>query len=161
MRVLWILCLLAGSARADALWEAELRIGYGVVMAGSNAGTMTTRGSPIGLAAIVSAAVREEPRLYAVGGLVAEALDRNAIGAMAGVRVEPADRPWRLGAGGTYLVAPYTLWGAVASVGGCRRAAISVCGDLQLTAYFAGSDLPASRTVTQVQAVLGVVFDVL
>ncbi|MBC7978650.1 MAG: hypothetical protein H7138_27000, partial [Myxococcales bacterium] len=61
------------------------------------------------------------------------------------------------------LVAPDSLLGATASGGLCRRQtrSIGLCGDLQVTAYFAGGDLAEGRTVTQIQLVLGAVFDVL
>jgi hypothetical protein len=155
-----VVLLVGTPAHAESLWEAELRVGYGVSAAGN--GEMTTmRPTPLTVAAIGSIAVREEPRLFAYGGLTAEMLDRNAIGAVAGVRLEPRGTPVRLAGGGAYLIAPYSLAGATGSVGACMRGKLSLCGDVQLTAYFAGSDLADRRTVTQVQGVIGLVFDAL
>jgi hypothetical protein len=50
-----------------------------------------------------------------------------------------------------------------ASGGACKRMSrlLNLCGDAQLTAYFAGSDLADGRTVTQFQLVLGALFDAL
>lgn len=155
-----LVLMLMSPARADSLWEAELRLGYGVSLGGSG-GMTSTRPTPLNVTAIGSVAVREEPRMYAYGGLVVETLDRNAVGAVAGVRLAPPDRAIRLAAGGAWLFAPYSLWGVTASGGACRRGSVAICGDVQLTAYFAGSDLAEGRTVTQVQAVLGIVFDAL
>jgi hypothetical protein len=155
-----LLLALASPATADPLYEAELRVGYGIAVGGGQ-GMTTTRATPLTLAALGSIAINEEPRVSAYGGLVVETLDRSAAGVMAGVRLAPAGSPFRLAAAGTWMVAPYTLWGAIASAGACKHvgAGWSACGDLQLTAYVAGTDLPAGDAVTQVQGVLGMVFD--
>jgi hypothetical protein len=49
----------------------------------------------------------------------------------------------------------------MASLGTCKRFAKTMqgCGSAELTSYFAGDDLPMGHTVTQIQLVLGVVFD--
>lgn len=164
MRSPWIAALvLAASppARADEvppLWEAELRLGYGVALGGS--GDMTSsRTSPLTITALGAVAIDADPPLSAFGGLVVETLDRNSVGGTAGVRLGLG--PLRLAGGGTVLIAPDTLWGATASTGACRRVAkrLAACGDVVLTSFFAGGDLAPGHTVTQVQAVLGMVFD--
>lgn len=160
---LGLVLLNAASARAEepALYEAEVSLGYGVEMSGDG-GMTTTRKTPLTIAATAAIAVRDEPRLLAFGGLVAETIEKNAVGATAGVRLEPmieTAMKIRVGGGATYLFAPYTMWGATGSVGACKRGKLALCGDLALTAYFAGSDLAPGRTVTEVQAVIGVAFD--
>ncbi|MEO8698399.1 MAG: hypothetical protein ABI867_00110 [Kofleriaceae bacterium] len=153
--------LSAGTAHADepALWEAELRLGYGLAVGGGG-GMTSTKSTPLSVTAIGAMAIQDEPRMAAYGGLTVETLDRNAVGAVAGVRLAPFDGKVRLSGGGTWIFAPYTLWGATASGGVCRRSrGLGLCGDLQLTAYFAGTDLAEGHTVTQIQAVVGVVFD--
>lgn len=144
------------------MWEAELRLGYGVSVAGSG-GMTSTRPTPLTIQAIGSVAISDEPAMATYGGLAVETLDRSSVGAVAGVRLSPHDSRLRLTGGGIWVFAPYTLWGATASGGACRRhtGSIGICGDLQLTAYFAGTDLAPGHTVTQIQAVLGMVFDAL
>lgn len=160
MRSLLLIMVLVASADAESLWEAELRLGYGVAMGGGG-GMTSTRPTPLTVAAVGAVAVRDEPYTYGYGGLVFETLDRNAVGVLAGVRLVPRDSRVRLAGGGVLMFAPYTLWGATASAGLCRGGSIRICGDLQLTAYFAGSDLAAGHTVTHLQFVLGIVFDAL
>jgi hypothetical protein len=147
-------------AAADPLWQAELRAGYGLAVGGSGA-AMSARPTPLTLAAIVAFAFNQDPPLAGYGGLVVETLDRNAVGTAFGVTLSPSGSRLRLSGGGTLLVAPYTLWGATASAGACAHATsrTRLCGDLQLTAYFAGSDLADGHTVTQLQLVAGLVFD--
>ncbi|HET7499841.1 MAG TPA: hypothetical protein VFK02_02530 [Kofleriaceae bacterium] len=150
----------AGPVAADPLWQAEVRAGYGIAAGGSGA-AMSTRPSPVTLAAIATLAFDDEPPLSGYGGLLVEALDRNSVGSVFGVTLAPRASRIRLSAGGAWIVAPYTLLGATASGGACVHVAsrIRVCGDLQLTAYFAGSDLAEGHTVTQVQLVAGMVLD--
>jgi hypothetical protein len=160
VRSLVILATLMSTASADPLYEAELRVGYGLAVGGGD-GMTTKRTTPLTLAAVAAIAINEAPPVSAYGGLVIETLDRSSAGVMAGVRLSPRDSMFRLAAAGTWIVAPYTLWGAIASAGACKRvgAGWSACGDLQLTTYVAGTDLPEGHTVTQIQAVLGMVFD--
>lgn len=129
----------------------------------SGGGGMTTaRTTPLTITAQGALLVRDEPQLAAFGGLVVETLDKSSVGAVAGMRLTGLDRAVRLAGGATTIIAPYTLWGAVASGGACKRnRGMGLCGDIQLTAYFAGTDLAAGRTVTHVQAVLSMVFDAL
>lgn len=145
------------------LWSVELRFGKGVEMGGGGEMT-TTRSAPLTVSAIVAVAVRDEPWINAYGGMVAELIDRNAVGAVAGLQVPVRGTPIRLSGGATYMFSPFTLWGASAAVGGCARGKLGqlrLCGDLELTSFFAGTDLAEGRTVTQVQARLGVAFDAL
>ena len=118
------------------------------------------RPTPLTLTLTGALAIRDEPRLAAYGGLVAETLDRNSIGAVAGIRLTRPGSRLRFGAGAAYIFAPFTLWGATGSGGACfRKVGMGVCADLQVTAYFMGNDLAEGHTVTQVQGVLGMVFD--
>jgi hypothetical protein len=147
---------------ADALWEAELRAGYGISVGGAGE-QMSARATPLTIEASVSFAFNEDPPLAGYGGFTVETLDRNAVGAVGGVILTPHDSHLRLAAGGVYLFAPYTLWGASASLGLCFHVAsrTKLCGALEATAYFAGSDLPEGRTVTDGKLVLGLGFDAL
>lgn len=157
------LAVLAGApAAADPLYQAEIRAGYGIAVGGSGA-AMSTRATPVTLAAIAAFAFNEQPPLFGYAGLLVETLDRNSAGAVFGVRYTPPQSRLRLAAGGAWVVAPYMLFGASASGGLCMRwkPRIGVCGDLQVISYFAGSDLADGRAVTQAQLVAGMVFDVL
>lgn len=149
---------LAAPAAAESLAEAELRFGYGISRAGTGEMT-TTRATPLTLSATAAVAVAEQPRLVGFGGMVVETLDRTTAGATAGIRLKAGFL--RFSGGGLAILAPETLWGATASGGVCRQAAerVELCGDLQLTAFLAGSDLANERVVTQAQAVLGIVIE--
>lgn len=146
----------AAPAAAESLAEAELRLGYANARVDTGAGLMP-QNTPLTLSAISAVAVEERPQLVAFGGMVADTTDQATASATAGVRVEVG--ALRFSGGGLAILAPETLWGATASGGVCRHAAarVELCGDLQLTAFLAGSDLPDDRLVTQVQGVLGVV----
>lgn len=149
---------LARPAAAESLAEAELRLGYGIAISGT--GEMTTaRATPLTLSATGAIAVEAQPRMMAFGGMVVETLDRATAGGTAGIRLEVG--ALRLSGGGVAMLAPGTMWGATASGGVCRRTAehVELCGDLQLTAFLAGSDLAGGRVVTQAQGVLGIVID--
>lgn len=148
-------------ARAEPLVEAGLGLGWGLAL-GGGAGQMTTKLTALTLQATGSIAIEEDPRLAGFGGLVVETLGRSAVGGMLGARLHPGAGQLRLAGGATILAAPYTLYGAFASGGTCTGGkAIRYCGDLQLTSFFAGSDLADGHTVTQVQLVAGAVFDAL
>ncbi len=145
------------------LYSIELRFGKGIEMGGSGEMT-TTRGTPLNVSAIVAIAINEQPWINAYGGMSAELVDRNAVGAVAGVQVPVRGTPLRVSAGGTYMFSPFTLWGAAAAVGGCARGTfgqLSICGDVEMTAFFAGTDLAEGKMVTQLQVRLGVAFDAL
>ena len=147
-------------AAAEPLWQAELRMGYGLAVSGSGT-AMSTRASPLMVAATIAMAVEDTPPLAGYGGLVVETLDRNAAGAVFGVRMASENSRLRLAGGGIWLIAPYSIYGATASVGACTHLSrrVGLCGDVQLTAYIAGSDLADGHTVTQGQLVAGMVFD--
>jgi hypothetical protein len=153
---------ISAPAAADPLWQAEIHAGYGVAGAGSGQ-QLSVRPTPFTITAIAAFAFNADPPLMGYGGLVVETLDRNAAGVVFGVELSPHGSPLHLAGGGIALVAPYTLWGATASAGVCLHAvrSIGLCGDLQLTAFIAGSDLADDRTVTQAQLVAGLVFDAL
>lgn len=144
-------------AADDALWQAELRLGWGY----ASRGTMehvVNGASPLSITALGAVAINEQPLVYAYGGLMAEVLQRSAIGATAGARLQLRDMPVRMGAGGVMMFAPTTLWGAQASGGACKgKGTLALCGDVQFTAYFAGTGLDNDKTELQVQLVLGVV----
>jgi hypothetical protein len=158
--VLGLIALAAPPARADPLYQAELQLGYGLAMSGSGP-AMSRRASPLTITATAVIAIDDAPPLAGYGGLVVETLDRNAAGAAFGVRLSPTGGRLHLSGGGVWIVAPYSLVGATASGGACLRATAraQLCGDLQLTAYFAGSDLADGHAVTQAQLVAGMVFD--
>jgi hypothetical protein len=149
-------------APLDPLWQAEVHVGYGLAMSGSGT-RMSKRPTPLTLSAIVGFAFNDEPPLFGYGGLVVELLDRSAIGGVFGIKYAPRGSRMHLAGGGSVLLAPDSLLGATASGGMCRRQrpGLGLCGDVQLTAYFAGGDLAPGRAVTQIQLVLGAVFDVL
>lgn len=152
----------AGIASADPLWDAELRLGYGVALGGGGEMT-TTRPTPLTVSALGSFLLREDPALSAYGGLVVETLDRNSVGGLAGFKLRPGHGNVRLMAGGEALSRPKTLWGASAGAGYCGHAStgVAMCGDVMLTSFFFGTDLAPGHTVTQFQLQLGVVFDAL
>ncbi|MEO6777340.1 MAG: hypothetical protein ABI467_30710 [Kofleriaceae bacterium] len=158
-----ILAMLALGAPAHAdpaapLWDAELRLGYGLQVS-SGDGMTAPRAAPLTIEGLAAFALQDDPMVYAYAGGIVETLDRSAIGASGGVQVESG--PMRLRGGAVYFFAPYTLFGATASGGGCHRMAKSMraCADLALTEYFAGTDLVQGHAATQVQLVLGMVFD--
>ena len=138
----------------DSLWEAELQLGYGVARRGSNE-MATTSGGPLSFAALGAYAVSSEPHVLAFGGLVGEMVSRSSVGMTAGARIDIPGAPVRVGGGGVWMFAPETLWGARASAGTCFGNTLAVCGDFQLTAYFAGTNLPADETELQIQLVVG------
>jgi hypothetical protein len=180
-RRLFPLLLLTTSSTASAqpLWEVELRVGYGVALEGTNGETTPTEEpaalgteptmptatedtpAPLTFAALGAVAIREQPNMSAFGGLIIEHRYSTGVGVTGGVRVYPGDGKFRVAAGGIYLHAPETRWGASASAGYCPRIfpAMSLCGDLQVTTYFGGTEIDTGETLTQIQAVLGVAFD--
>ena len=149
-------------APLDPLWQAEVFLGYGLAMSGSGT-AMSKRPTPLTLSAVVGFAFNAEPPLFGYGGLVVELLDRSAIGGVFGIKYAPRGSRMHLAGGGSVLLAPDSLLGATARGGMCRRQrpALGLCADVELTAYFAGGDLAPGRAVTQIQLVLGAVFDVL
>jgi hypothetical protein len=160
VRLALLLILVASTAHADPapLWDAELRLGYGLQVS-SGDGMTAPRAAPLTIEGVAAFALQEEPRLYAYAGGIVETLDRSAIGASGGVQIESG--PMRLRGGAVYFFAPYTLFGATASGGGCHHMGktVRLCADLALTEYFAGTDLVQGHAATQVQLVFGMVFD--
>lgn len=159
-----LLALAASHAPAfaePAPWQLEIHAGYGVAASGSNT-SLITRPSPVTITGIVAIATNVDPPIAGYGGLTVEAVDRSGAGLVAGVELLPHDH-LHLAGGGVVMVAPYTLWGASASIGLCGHVvhATALCVDLQLTAFLAGDDLPDGRAITQGQLVLGLVFDAL
>jgi hypothetical protein len=161
VRIHLVLCALISPTVAFAepvsLWEAELQLGYGVARRGSPEMAATTA-SPVTLTALGAVAISDDPPALAFGGLTVETLERSSVGMIAGARLEPTSLPVRLRGGGVWMFAPLTLWGAQGSAGACLSGSkFAVCGDLQLTAYFAGTGLPADETELQIQFALGFV----
>ena len=154
------LFLPAVPAAAEPLWAAERRAGYGVAV-GGGAGMAGVRTSPLTLELTGAIAVVDQPRVLAVAGVIAETLDRSAVGGVGGVRLDPRFHGLRLGAGMTYFAAPYTLWGPSAAAGVCRRVGrvLSGCVDVQATFFVGGNDLPDDKASSQFQLVLGVAVD--
>ncbi len=157
--VLLVLLLRVSPAHADTLWDAELRLGYGVT-SGQTATGMTTKTSPLTVTGMAAWAFSDDPPLMGYGGFTLETLDRNSIGGVAGVKLA-ALGALQISAGGVWIFAPYTLWGATATFGACHRIGrtVKACGDLQLVEYFAGTDLPKQHAMTQAQLAFGIVFD--
>ena len=159
---LGVVVALAGPARAESLWEAELKVGYGLAL-GAETGMDTNaskRPSPLTLTATGSMEISDEPIISTYGGFAVETIARNTFGFVGGLRVAVPGTAVRIAAGAVWVYAPATRWGATASVGTCHmRKAVGFCGDLQLTAYIAGSAIESGHSVTQIQAVLGMVFD--
>ncbi len=104
---------------APSLWDAEIRAGYGVELDGGQ-GAVGMRTSPLTIQATVAFAVVDSPRLYGYGGMIVETLDRSSVGAVGGVELRPDGSIMHVAAGGTWLIAPYSLWGADADVGACK-----------------------------------------
>lgn len=138
------------------LWEAELQLGYGITQTSSQETSHTAKG-PLLFSALAAVAINEEPYAYVVGGLVGEAIDRSAIGVTAGARLIVPNTPVRVTGTGVWMVAPKTLWGASAAGGACwGKGTLALCGDVQVTAYVAGTALPKDELELQVAFVLGV-----
>ena len=140
-----------GSSAADPLWQAEVRAGYGIAVGGGGA-QMSARPSPLTLAGTVAFAFNEDPPLAGYGGLAVETLDRNAVGSVFGVQLWPHDSHLRLAAGGIYLFAPYTLWGATASIGLCFQLTLQTRPCHEWEAVFNKIGVPAGCVLTVPQA---------
>ncbi len=145
------------SEATEPLWEAEIELGYGMSKT-TSAEMVPASVGPMSFAALAAVAINDEPHAYAVGGLVGEAIQRYGIGVTAGARLVVPGTPVRLTGTGVWMVAPDTLWGASAAAGACfGHGALGVCGDLQLTAYFAGTGLPKDELEMQVAFMIGFV----
>ena len=147
----WVLLpLLCGTAAADPMWDAEVRAGYG---------RTSTHSSSMTLAGVASFAIETEPALSAYAGLSLETMETASVGSLFGVKLTQG--PIRLSGGGAWVFAPLTLWGVTGSIGACKRigSKFSTCGDLELTAYFAGTAMDEGKTMAQAAFVVGFVVD--
>lgn len=156
-----IVAAMGSTAKADTnmpLWDAELRLGYGLQVAAGD-GMTAPRSAPLTIEGLAAFALQEQPRLFAYAGGIVETLDRSALGGSGGIQFEQG--PIRLRGGGVYMFLPYTLFGVTASGGTCHHfsATVKGCADLALTEYVAGTDIVQGHAATQVQLVLGMVFD--
>jgi hypothetical protein len=149
--------MLPSAALAEPMptWEAELGVGYGIMRRGTMESAEMTK-SPFAITATAGVPLAEDPPMLGFGGLIAEAGDRNSVGAIGGVSLELDQAPIRLRAAGIWMAAPETLWGAQASLGSCLGGSLAICGDLQVTTYFGGTGLPNDETELQVQFAIGV-----
>lgn len=155
-----ILAALAAPAAAQPLWEAELRMGYGVSMGKETDMSTTHRTTPLTLEATGAIAISDEPEVSTYGGILVETVQRNSFGFVGGVKLRVPEMPVHVAAGAVFVYAPDTRWGASASGGMCKdKGALAMCVDLQLTNYFAGDAIDKGHTVTEIQLVLGIGFD--
>lgn len=140
---------------------AEARIGQGVAVGGGS-GESTWRLSPLSVSALASLAIESQPRVSVYGGLLFEGNKRAAIGATLGFRLHPQAGANRVAVAATVIGLPFTAYGVTAGLGRCHGVSggMGVCTDLEATVFALGSDIPEERIATQVQAVLGVAFDV-
>lgn len=144
-------------AGADPLWDAQVRAGYGVAVDAQHGAASSTTPSPLSLEVLGTIAVNEDPPVSVMGGMVAETMRRGDVGVMGGVELKPKGTPFRFDAGGSWIYAPKTLWGAKASAGACKKVSptLGMCGDVELTVYLAGDGLAMGHEITQVQFQLG------
>jgi hypothetical protein len=159
----------ATAARADQsgdsdsdppLTSLEARVGYGLAFGGGS-GTSSQRPSGVTITALVDHAVVVEPWTSIFGGVVAEGYGRGSAGMVVGARVRPARGRIRIAGGGVALLVPASLYGPLASVGGCLpvESSLHLCVDVEATLFVAGTDLPEERIAGQAQLVLGIAFD--
>jgi hypothetical protein len=155
-----ILAVLSAPAAAQPLWEAQLRAGYGVSMGKETEMSTAHRTTPLTLEATGAIAVADEPEVSVYGGILVETVQNNSFGFVGGIKLRVPEMPVRLTAGAIFAYAPATKWGVSASGGMCKESgALALCADLQLTNYFAGDAIDEGHTVTEVQLVLGIGFD--
>ncbi len=156
-----------GQATADPVKEraplgmAEARIGQGLALGGGS-GESTWRLSPLSISALASYAVNTEPWISVYGGLVFEGRSRAAIGGTLGFRINPQAGRNRVAVAAVVMGLPFSAYGASVGLGRCIGVdgGMGFCTDLEATVFALGSDIPQERIATQVQAVLGVAFDV-
>jgi hypothetical protein len=164
--ILLLLALAATPARArQPLLRIDVQIGGGLDIGDGGAAGPVWRAAPFTFTLLADYAVNTQPWVTLFGGLRGEALSRGGIGALFGARVHPYEGLLHIGAAAVAIVAPYTIAGLLGEAGLCARRAlgekIALCGDLEATAYFLGSDVPPGKVVTQLQLVFGVSFDAL
>jgi hypothetical protein len=164
MRSLLVLALIAASsvARAEttmSLVDVEVRAGWGLEVGGA-AGQSVVKTSPMMFAARAAIAIQDEPAMWAYVGAMTEAGARSSAGVNAGVRFAPREH-LRLSLGGLWITEPYSLFGGTLAIGSCLKAsgAFHVCGDVEASLLWGGTDLPQGRSITQTMFVLGVRFD--
>ena len=154
-------------ARADEVREqaplglAEARVGQGFALGGGS-GESTVRLSPLSISALASYAINAEPWVSVFGGLVFEGRNRAAIGGQLGLRLNPGAGRNRVSVSAVAMGLPFSAFGATVGLGRCIgvEGGMGFCTDLEATVFGLGSDIPEGRIATQVQAVLGVAFDV-
>ena len=163
---LMFLLLLGGIAEAKqpAILSIEVSAGDGVGLGGGGVGALTLRMSPMTLSLVADYAIIAYPWVSLYGGLRGETIGRAGIGGIIGFRLRPARGPLRIGIALNTMLAPYTLAGPAGTIGACWRPTHKgwgLCGDLEITAFMMGNDLPPGRVVAQGAGLLGVVFDAL
>lgn len=118
------------------------------------------RTTPLTIEATGAVAISDEPEISVYGGIIVETVQHNSFGFVGGLKIHVPEMPVRLAAGAIWAYAPHTKWGVSASGGMCKeKGALALCADLQLTNYFAGDAIDDGHTVTEVQLVLGIGFD--
>lgn len=118
------------------------------------------RTTPLTFEATGAIAISDEPEVSTYGGILVETVQHNSFGFVGGIKLRVPEMPVHLAAGAIWVYAPDTKWGVSASGGMCKdKGAVALCADLQLTNYFAGDAIDDGHTVTEVQIVLGVGFD--
>ena len=162
---LW-LALTATPVRArQPLLRIDVQIGGGLDVGDGGAAGPVWRAAPFTFTLLADYAISTQPWVTLFGGLRGEALAHGGIGGLFGARVHPYQGLLHVGAGVVAIVAPYTIAGVLGGAGLCARRVlgdkIALCGDLEATAYFLGSDVPPGKVVTQLQLVFGVSFDAL
>jgi hypothetical protein len=167
LAIVTALVLLAGPlahAKQPALLSIEVEAGDGVGIGGGGAGRLTMRMAPVTLTLLADYAIRTQPWVSVVGGLRGETLGRAGAGGVLGLRIRPAKGPLRIGVELNTILVPYTIAGPAGTIGACFRPTHrgwGLCGDLEITAYVLGTDLPPGRVVAQGALLVGVTFDAL
>lgn len=158
-----VLSSLSATASADplALVAVEGRMGAGIAMGGGQGGS-TLKRAPFRAGALLERAILDMPWTSVTAGLIVETGDRMSVAGQVGLRVA-TETGVRVGAHLTGLIEPFSLYGGGASLGRCVRTLerTSLCLDVELSVFVAGSDLPDQRVAGQLQVVIGARFDVL
>lgn len=94
-----LVMVLGGSARAESLWEAEVRVGYGVAT-GSENDEPAKKTTPVTITAVGAMAISDDPKMSVFGGVTVETVQRNAFGFVGGLRFLVPGTPVHLDAGG-------------------------------------------------------------
>jgi hypothetical protein len=149
--------LMVAPVSAEPLSAAELRVGYEITFAGGG-GMHGPRSTPLVSSAAAETAIRAQP-LAAFGEVAVAVLDSAAAVAAGGLRLTTG--PLKLAAGGKGVAAPGTMWAVMTRGGLCHRLSghVETCLDVELASFVAGGGLSGGRTMTQAQALVGVVVD--